>query len=376
MANLTAQTTTFKAFSTVPNEDIITGKPKTKTFAAWSDLPNDVDTIAESVISTFYTKSSAVGKLTVESNYFWNIYDTDPNTNSSAEPQFSVAFGTTSSNFTISSNSAYTGSVEDVYTYPPYAIYRQMINAVTDGGSYSNWAYTNEAGSTISPGNVYIISFARSRIKDYIEPATTLGSSSLQVNLSGSNLVYVKCAAATSLYQTAYNVVTGTGSLYSGTNAVGNTLNSVVGRFYSDKGIIVLDADKLYSSGAFASSPTVAAAAVYTPSASLYNIYSSLVKGVYFKARSVEKVQSTHYFVRAKNYEFNYSNNPTWVSGSDNEVLQEFYDEQKTFITSVGLYDGDPTVEGSGQLVAIAKLSKPILKTPDTEILLKVRLDY
>lgn len=371
----TAQTT-FKSFSTTPNEDVISGRPKTKTFPAWSDLPSDVDTVGQASLVTFYTKSAYVGKLTLESNYFWNIYEADPNSDSSQEPQFSIAFGTTSS-FAITSSTAYTSGDEDIYTYPSYATYRQMVNTVTNGGSYTKWGYTNESGASVTPGNVYIISMARARTKDYIEPANSLGVSSWQINFATPNrLVALTCQSASSTNQTSYNIITGTGSAYSGPNPSG-TFGSIVGRFYSDKGLFILDSDKLYTSGATSLSPTITPATVYyIPSRSLYNLYAGISGGQYFKARSVEKVQSTHYFVRAKNYEFNYSNNPTWVSGSDNEVLTEFYEEQKTFITSVGLYDGDPNVEGSGQLVAIAKLSKPILKTPDTEILIKTRLDF
>jgi hypothetical protein len=96
-------------------------------------------------------------------------------------------------------------------------------------------------------------------------------------------------------------------------------------------------------------------------------------KGEYFRARTTENVQSTHYFCRIKNYEFNYSTNPTWVSGSNNEILDDFYAEPKTFITTVGLYDGD---SDSGQLVAVAKVSRPIPKDTETEALIKVKLDF
>jgi hypothetical protein len=41
-----------------------------------------------------------------------------------------------------------------------------------------------------------------------------------------------------------------------------------------------------------------------------------------FLARNSEKVTSTHYFVRIKNAEYNFSNNPSYVSGSVGQIAQ------------------------------------------------------
>ena len=79
-----------------------------------------------------------------------------------------------------------------------------------------------------------------------------------------------------------------------------------------------------------------------------------------------------NYFVRAKNADFNYSQNPTWSSGSDGQFLVEaFKGNPKTYITTVALYG-----EASDDILAIAKLSKPILKDSTREALIKVKLDF
>ena len=90
-----------------------------------------------------------------------------------------------------------------------------------------------------------------------------------------------------------------------------------------------------------------------------------------FYARNSEKITSTHYFVRVKNSDYNFSNNPSYVTGSDGQIRQAtFVGDPKTYITTVGLYN-DRT-----ELIAVAKLSKPLLKSYSREALIRVKLDF
>jgi hypothetical protein len=89
-----------------------------------------------------------------------------------------------------------------------------------------------------------------------------------------------------------------------------------------------------------------------------------------FRARSAETISSTHYFIRLRNQESNYSNNPTFVNADNTLVVAEFKTNPRVYITTVGLYNN------SNELLAVAKLSKPIRKSFDEEILLRVRLDF
>ena len=82
------------------------------------------------------------------------------------------------------------------------------------------------------------------------------------------------------------------------------------------------------------------------------------------------ELNSTIYFCRANHNEFNYSSNPTYVSGSKLRVKNNVNDLPLSYITSVGLYSAD------NELLAVAKLSEPIRKDPNTELTLRVRLDY
>ena len=91
----------------------------------------------------------------------------------------------------------------------------------------------------------------------------------------------------------------------------------------------------------------------------------------YFQARSEEKVTSTHYFVRITNKHFNFSNNPTFVTGSSGQFLHaSMVRNPSVYVTTIGMYD---TIN---RLVAVAKLSRPLLKSFNREALIKVKLDY
>ena len=82
------------------------------------------------------------------------------------------------------------------------------------------------------------------------------------------------------------------------------------------------------------------------------------------------ELNSTIYFCRANHNEFNYSSNPTYLSASKIFVKENAADQPLSYITSVGLYSAD------NELLAVAKLSEPLKKTPNNELTLKVRLDY
>jgi len=82
------------------------------------------------------------------------------------------------------------------------------------------------------------------------------------------------------------------------------------------------------------------------------------------------ELNSTIYFCRIGHNEFNYSSNPTYISGSRLVVKNQSSDLPHSYITTVGLYSPD------NELMAVAKLSEPIKKDPNTELTLRVRLDY
>lgn len=117
-------------------------------------------------------------------------------------------------------------------------------------------------------------------------------------------------------------------------------------------------------------------------------LFTALKEGANFKSRSSEFIPSKHYFIRVRNTDFNYSNNPTFVyqnKEASNKATEtntdknywlgrvrfnEFVNDPRTYITTIGLYNDN------NELIAVAKLSVPVLKTFDTETLIKVKLDF
>ena len=92
------------------------------------------------------------------------------------------------------------------------------------------------------------------------------------------------------------------------------------------------------------------------------------IKNIQFN--NTTELNSTIYFCRANHNEFNYSSNPTYVNDSKMRVKNVTSDSPVSYITTVGLYSAD------NELLAVAKLSEPLKKTPENEITLRVRLDY
>jgi hypothetical protein len=90
-----------------------------------------------------------------------------------------------------------------------------------------------------------------------------------------------------------------------------------------------------------------------------------------FKLNSQETITSDFIFVRPRSAEFNYSENPSFISGSTGEVLYSgFINNPQTYITTVGLYND------TNELLAVAKLSRPLLKDFTKEALVRIKLDF
>ena len=165
--------------------------------------------------------------------------------------------------------------------------------------------------------------------------------------------------------------------LYSGSAAVAN---SGVGLLYYQAGVAVLSAsifDKRHtglavplfgppSSGENTSSisKVFTAANITSSCDGVRNTWKNL------SFNNTTELNSTIYFCRVNHNEFNYSSNPTYLSSSQIRVKSKKTDAPVSYITTVGLYSADKV------LMAVAKLSEPLKKTPSNEFTLRVRLDY
>jgi hypothetical protein len=100
-------------------------------------------------------------------------------------------------------------------------------------------------------------------------------------------------------------------------------------------------------------------------------LYKSISGSGAFTLNSEETISSDYIFVRARNSEFNYSENPSFISGSTGEVIYSYFiNNPQVYPTSIGLYND------SNELLAVAKLSRPLRKDFTKEALIRVKLDF
>jgi hypothetical protein len=90
-----------------------------------------------------------------------------------------------------------------------------------------------------------------------------------------------------------------------------------------------------------------------------------------FSLRTLNPTPTNHVFIRARNNQYNYSMNPSFISGSSGQIIyQDWFDNPQTYITTVGLYNDN------NELMATAKLPYPHNKNFQNELLIQVGLNF
>jgi hypothetical protein len=347
---------TFQLFDI--SGDIIDASKETVTAGLWSDNLTE--------LRNYFTQSMTAA----QSQYYVNVNQKLPSLTGSAT-QYAIAYGNA-----LGSGSSTNGSIDDAPSRAIYSQYRQLL-LNKDVTRFS----TPASGSTDS---IYVINFQRNRAKEKLDPGnfeiplSTLSSSQAldatgSVEISGAADTFTLiddstiASASNEDAGNVYFVVSG-----SIANGVYNpAAPHYYGRVFCDHSTIVLDGDVLDTKLKFLTNTASNSNGSnhYRLHHSISGSYVTASKG--FKARNKETVSSTFYFVRVKNGDFNYSNNPSYVTGDQGDILQdEYIGDPKAYITTVGLYND------SRELLAIAKLSKPLLKSKKRELNVRVKLEY
>jgi hypothetical protein len=267
-------------------------------------------------------------------------------------------------------------------------IYNQMAQVLVgfdENGAVRPFDENGDLTEGTKINEAYFVNFARLLSKDEIKK----GSFTLTMGVSG--------AADTTAYTNPFQ---GTISLTDKSGSSGYKVNSPAGEY----GI-------LYATGSLLSTGVVDSAG-YAPAGLLYYqagiavVTSSIFGGLLTTAVSMSttnpsgidsflsgttiegnsdgfrhrmqnvsfnnttELNSTVYFCRVNNTDFNYSANPTYLSQSKMVVKTNSQDLPVSYVTSVGLYSPD------NELLAVSKLSEPLKKDPSTEFTIRVRLDY
>jgi hypothetical protein len=100
-------------------------------------------------------------------------------------------------------------------------------------------------------------------------------------------------------------------------------------------------------------------------------LFKYISASAYFQIQSEETITSDYIFCRVKNSQANYSTNPSFISSSTGEIINStLINSPEVYITSVGLYND------ANELLAVAKLSRPIKKDFTKESLFRCKLDF
>lgn len=399
-----------------PNTDIVAGRTNRIDSGFW---PNGNAFTSQSGIGAFTDNFYALTQsaVTPSPSYGASIYDIrrtmyyvdvfpDSTTLSNNNPYFSVAYG----NYDCEASGSGTFNLDtaSILAFAPKAIYTQYQNLLLGEGESGLFQFTSGSAanpSLITPRDIFIINFSSYNMKDMIDAGVfeiTLSGSLGSITLRDDSPFLTQASSVYNLIQGSINDATTTLPPYQG-----------IGLLYPDDGVVIFNAPVVDSliglsayvsvgvSGSIAPNGYVCPANYSTgsligiaipgqPSGSLvpttwnHAVFSWAIQNANatMKVRKSEFVPSLNYFVRVMNKDFNFSNNPTYIydgnTASPNGVVypagtiynQDFISNPTTYITTIGLYnDGN-------ELVAVAKLSRPALKTFDNELLIKVRLDF
>ena len=345
----------FKAFQ--PTDIVISSDSITATL--WStNTPS---------LTTFLTSSTQVASTA--GNYYYNVFQTS-STSTGTEVQFAIAYGNADGSGSLNFNNLVNGRS------PSSTIYGQYQDLVL-GDENTDFIF-----GAITSSEFIAISFDRSRYKESL----FLGSLGLtlkgQIAASGSitltdNSKYVSSVVYTNGGMRVFQLISGSQGVKNSSRQIDGytTASGSYGWFLPDIGTILLNPKALSAptaSGgigfAFSGSATASAAPVVPP---LRDVYTAISGGASFLINSQETITSDYIFVRPQSSEFNYSENPSFISGSTGEVIySDFINNPQTYITTVGLYND------SNELLAVAKLSRPLSKNFTSEALIRVKLDF
>jgi hypothetical protein len=309
------------------------------------------------ILTSFVTSSTQPS--TNSGNYYLDVYQTG-STLDGAAVQFAIAYADAVG----SGSSPYNSAVEGrSYSSTIYGQFRTLVL----GDEESSFSF----GGTTSE-YFFVISIDRDRFKESLLP----GSFNLTLSGSGTTKLYLtdnSVSTPTLTFNDAgrvYQIVSGSnGSPYSGTGYT--TASGSYGYFLPDVGILLLNGEALSGSEAGGGLGLAVSRGTTTPTpTNMTNLFDAIKLGAAFQLNYKETISSQFVFTRVRNSEFNYSTNPSYITGSGDLRISNMVDAPQTYITTVGMYNDN------NDLLAVAKLSRPLLKDFTKEALIRIKLDF
>lgn len=344
-------------FKTFTNSDRTT----TKT------LLHEAIPITGTLVSGTYNTSTQTDSIVREDNIktfshgmFESVYDY-PYLSSSANHLFDISAG-------YSSDSSLSGSSNE-QNAKKINIYTQMAQALV-GYDTSNQIRDFDANGDFNESSdekhqeVVFLNFSRLLVKDEIKKGSfsiTLGTGSAHASPFSDTLTLTDSHASTN-YRTnspagEFGTLKKSGS------------DDLFGLVYYQAGVVALASASFGTAIIDTDGNDFENAVVSSSINKIADGIRNRVQDISFN--NTTELNSSIYFCRASHNEFNYSSNPTYLDNGKIVVKDEDVAmPPRSYVTTVGLYSAD------NELLAVAKLSEPLKKTPENEITLRVRLDY
>jgi len=307
-------------------------------------------------LTTFFTSSTQVANS--NGDYYVNVFDTSALENI----QFAIAYGDVDGSGSIEYDSAVEGKSPSSTTYGQY---RTLVL----GDELAEFTFGGETAP-----NFYAISVDRNRYKEGLFPGSTtlkltVGANEISLTDNSQVATTVQFNDAGRVFQLVSGSAGTVSSASPGEN--GYSLSGSYGLFLPDISTYLLNPSALDANVANGGILLGTTRGNNTDSENAGRLYDAIVDGGSFTANSEETITSDFIFVRPRSSEFNYSENPSFISGSTGEVLySSFINNPTTYVTTVGLYNN------ASELLAVAKLSTPLPKDFTKEALIRVKLDF
>jgi hypothetical protein len=380
-------------FNQFDQTDIVAGRtskvasgffPDGNTNWSSSYLVDDFWSLTQSLATPSPSYGSSIYDVR-RTGYYLNVY---PNSSyyTNNDPYFSIAYGNFYGNLGSGSFDLDTGSIHAYYPKTVYTQYKNLLLGSADVDGKFGFK-TGSVSTDATPNDIFIINFSSYKFKNVVD------AGQFEITLTGSKGQFTFRDDSPFQTQTmnVYNLVSG--AINDGTSTI--PTYEGIGLLYPSDGIVVFNAEAInrivgldaiagiqggvsYAVGNYNPRSNATFGGVPTTSNHKTFFWSIQNSNSTMKVRKTEYVPSRHYFIRVKNRDFNYSNNPTYVyDGTEDNIHakgtirnEDFISDPRTYVTSVGLYNNN------NELVAVAKLSRPALKSFDNELLVKVKLDF
>ena len=315
-------------------------------------------------LTSFFTQSNQVNGAS--GKYYTTVFNETP-TAPESRAQFEIAYGNETGGGALAFNEVAAPGIS-----PASTIFGQYRTLVLEDEN-SSFVFGGVTGSSI-----YALSVERAAYKQSLFPGSLnliLKVGNNQVTLTDdSGMVNVPTYYGS---MRAYQVISGSNGI-AATNTANKTtsegyaaVNGSYGLFLPDIGTILLNGNALDNAVADGGIVLDTDETTNTAADNPQKMFDAIVLGESFALNSEETITSDFVFVRARNSEFNYSENPSYISGSTGEVIYDYFiNNPQTYMTSIGLYND------SNELLAVAKLSKPLNKDFTKEALIRVKLDF